>query len=285
MLCVSDNAALRGVLGGWREQGDRIAFVPTMGNIHDGHLHLVRTAKTRASQVVVSIFVNPTQFDREDDLCAYPRTLDQDKQKLIALHTDLLYIPRTRDVYPNGTENTTYVEVPGLSEVLCGASRPGHFRGVATVVTKLFNLVQPDVAVFGEKDFQQLMLVRRLAEDLNFPVEIVGIPTVRETDGLAMSSRNRYLDAEQRQKAPYLYATLRRLCEAIQGGNRDYKGLLAQAQKSLSEFGLEPDYLSLRRKTDLAEANSSDLQLVILAAVWLGEARLIDNITICLKDG
>lgn len=285
MLCMSDNATLRGALGEWREQGEKVAFVPTMGNIHDGHLQLVNTAKSLASRVVVSIFVNPTQFDREDDLRAYPRTLAQDKQKLNALHTDLLFIPKTRDIYPNGAKNTTYVEVPGLSEILCGASRPGHFRGVATVVTKLFNLVQPDVAAFGEKDFQQLILVRRLTEDLNLPVEIVGVPTVREEDGLAMSSRNRYLDAQQRQKAPFLYATLRGLSETIQGGSRDYKGLLAQAQNSLARYGLEPDYLSIRRQSDLAEAQLGDHQLVILAAAWLGGARLIDNITICLKDG
>ena len=284
MLCVSDIVALRKILSGWREKGERIAFVPTMGNLHDGHLRLTETAKTLATRVVVSIFVNPTQFDREDDLRTYPRTMEQDRQKLRNLDTDLLFAPEVISIYPYGTENTTYVEVPRLSEVLCGASRPGHFRGVATVVTKLFNLVQPDVAVFGEKDFQQLMLVRRLVSDLNFPVEIVGLPTVREPDGLAMSSRNRYLDVQRRRKAPFLYATLRTLSEAIRGGNRNYKGLVEQAQKSLTEHGLVPDYLSIRRRSDLVEAGSSDQELVILAAVWLGKARLIDNLTISLKE-
>ena len=284
MQCVSDTATLRETLRGWREQGEKIALVPTMGNLHTGHLRLTEMAKSLSSRVVVSIFVNPMQFDRDDDLRAYPRTLEEDKQKLHDLDTDLLFTPEVTDIYPCGTRDTTYVEVPGLSDMLCGANRPGHFRGVATVVAKLFNLVQPEVAVFGEKDFQQLMLVRRLVDDLNIPVEIVGMATVREADGLAMSSRNRYLDARQRRKAPLLYATLRSLAAAIRGGNRDFRGLADQAQKSLTEQGLVPDYLNIRRQSDLAEAELGDCELVILAAAWLGKARLIDNLTISLKD-
>ena len=284
MLCVSDTATLRETLSGWREQGEKIALVPTMGNLHAGHLHLTEQAKALSSRVVVSIFVNPMQFDRDDDLRAYPRTLEEDTQKLQGLGTDLLFVPGVTEMYPLGTRDTTYVEVPGLSEVLCGASRPGHFRGVATVVTKLFNLVQPEVAVFGEKDYQQLLLIRRLVGDLNFPIEIVGMATVREADGLAMSSRNRYLDAKQRAKAPFLYKTLQALAEAIRGGDRNFAGLADQARKSLAQHGLVPDYLSVRRQSDLAEALPVDRKLVILAAAWLGKARLIDNLTISLKD-
>ena len=284
MQCVSDIAVLRQTLRGWREQGERIALVPTMGNLHTGHLRLAEIAKTLSSKVVVSIFVNPMQFDREDDLRAYPRTLENDKQKLRDLDMHLLFTPEITDIYPSGTQNSSHVEVPRLSDILCGASRPGHFRGVATVVAKLFNLVQPDVAVFGEKDFQQLMLVRRLVYDLNFPVEIVGVATVRERDGLAMSSRNRYLDAQQRLKAPFLYETLQALAQAIREGNRDFKGLAAHAKKSLKTHGLMPDYLSVMRQSDLAAAELGDRELVILAAAWLGKARLIDNLTISLKD-
>ena len=284
MLTLDDVPAVRQVLSGWRDQGERIGLVPTMGNLHEGHLSLVKQAIELASQVVVSVFVNPMQFDRADDLAAYPRTLKQDAAKLAELNVDLLFAPSVNAVYPMGFEETTRVEVPGLSNTLCGASRPGHFRGVTTVVTKLFNIVQPDLAVFGEKDYQQLVIIRRLTADLHVPVEIIGCPIVREADGLAMSSRNSYLTEAQRARAPALHQTLQSMVESIKSGNRDYHALEREGIRRLNQNGFKPDYLSVRRQQDLAEAGAFDDKLVVLAAAWSGKARLIDNVPLSLKD-
>ena len=282
MLTVHTVQELRETVADWRRAGQRIAFVPTMGNLHSGHLDLMREAGTRAGRVVTSIFVNPMQFGEGEDFDAYPRTLAQDSEKLRELGVDLLFAPEVSAIYPTGsTEHQTRVEVPGLSDVLCGASRPGHFVGVATVVCKLFNLVQPDLAVFGQKDFQQLMVIRRMVDDLAFPIEIIGKETVRESDGLAMSSRNGYLSGKERETAPLLYRALQETAAAIKAGNRDYTGLEKAAEALLQEAGFRPDYYAIRRAGDLAPAVDSDEDLVILAAAYLGTTRLIDNLKVC----
>jgi pantoate--beta-alanine ligase len=284
MMILSEIPVLQETVAQWRIQRDRIAFVPTMGNLHEGHLQLVKTAKTLAAKVIVSVFVNSMQFDRASDLKNYPRTLEVDKARLEDLKVNLLFTPTHSEIYPNSTQEITHVDVPGLSTILCGASRPGHFRGVATVVAKLFNIVQPDVAVFGEKDFQQLMLIRRMVADLNIPVEIVGVMTVREPDGLAMSSRNSYLSVAERSKAPLFYKTLKALVYTIKQGERDYPKILDKAKQKLKKQGFIPDYLSILRQQDLTLAQAEDVDIVVLGATWLGNARLIDNITLCLKD-
>ncbi len=284
MLTLNTVEELRATIAVWRQTGEQIAFVPTMGNLHAGHLELMSEARSRAGRVVTSIFVNPMQFGEGEDYDAYPRTLEQDQGKLEQLGVDLLFAPAVTAIYPGGsTQQQTRVEVPGLSDVLCGASRPGHFIGVATVVCKLFNMVQPDLAVFGEKDYQQLMVIRRMVADLAIPVEILGIPTVRESDGLAMSSRNGYLSARQRSLAPLLYRTLQRTAEAIKTGDRDYTGLEAAAVKALAEAGFRPDYYAIRRSEDLAVPASSEEDVVVLAAAYLGTTRLIDNLRVDLK--
>jgi pantoate--beta-alanine ligase len=232
----------------------------------------------------VTVFVNPMQFDRAEDLVAYPRTLTDDQNKLEALETDLLFAPDFAEIYPHGTDNATYVDVPGLSKILCGASRPGHFRGVATVVVKLFNLVQPHVAVFGNKDYQQLLILRRVVEDLNFPIEIIGVTTQRDPDGLALSSRNSYLTPAERERAATLYATLNEMVERIREGERDYRELETLGAQRLKRLGFRPDYVNICRQQDLAEADASDGGLVIVAAVFMGRARLIDNIALRLND-
>ncbi|NCA69830.1 MAG: pantoate--beta-alanine ligase [Sphingobacteriia bacterium] len=270
---------LRARVRDWRTAGQGVAFVPTMGNLHAGHLTLIEAARMRAPRVVASIFVNPLQFGPSEDLDAYPRTLEQDREHLRTAGCDLLFAPSVATMYPRGDERQTRVEVPGLSDILCGETRPGHFRGVATVVCKLLNMVQPDVALFGEKDFQQLLVIRRMVEDLAFPIEIVGIPTVREADGLAMSSRNGYLDADERARAPSLHrALLAARAELLRGVAVD--AVEAQATAALREAGLVPDYVSVRVVTDLRPATASDPDLVILAAAYLGRARLIDNLRV-----
>ncbi len=272
--------SLRSTIRSWRSAGDRIAFVPTMGNLHDGHLELVAEARRQAHRVVVSIFVNPLQFGEGEDFDAYPRTLEADQSRLIAAGVDLLFTPTVATVYPAGSRQQTRVEVPGLSDVLCGASRPGHFVGVATVVCKLFNMVQPDLAVFGEKDFQQLMVIRRMVEDLAIPIEIVGKAIVREADGLAMSSRNGYLSATQRTQAPALYRALQATAAALRAGERDYDRLEADAQQALRQAGFRPDYYVIRRVCDLGLPDQTGQPLVILAAAFLGTTRLIDNLIV-----
>jgi pantoate--beta-alanine ligase len=284
MLTITDIRALRARLSKWRQQGRRIAAVPTMGNLHAGHMSLVEHARTIADKLVVSIFVNPLQFDRVEDLAAYPRTLKEDCRKLRELATDIAFVPTVKGVYPREMENATRVEVPRLSYVLEGASRPGHFVGVATVVTKLLNIMQPDVAIFGEKDFQQLLIIRRLVVDLNLPIEIIGLCTVREADGLAMSSRNRYLTPEERLKAPALHATLRHVANCILANQRGYANMERQAIHDLREQGFQPDYISVRRAQDLTVPNSEERDMVVLGAVWLGRTRLIDNSRVTLME-
>lgn len=280
MLKVESIQELRAIVQAWRRAGDRTAFVPTMGNLHAGHIELVRQARGLADRVVVSIFVNPLQFGVNEDFASYPRTLDEDRQQLGQVGTDLVFIPAVATVYPDGQEVQTRVLVPGLSGILCGASRPGHFEGVATVVCKLFNLVQPDLAVFGEKDFQQLSIIRRMVRDLCLPIEILGVPTVREVDGLAMSSRNGYLTPSERRQAPALYRVLRGLAERVRAGDRDFPRLEWEGIEALTAEGFRPDYLSLRRIEDLQPPGVDDQRLVLLAAAFLGRTRLIDNLRV-----
>lgn len=282
MQVVTSIPELRKVVSDWRRQGERVALVPTMGNLHAGHLALVEAARRHADHVVVSIFVNPMQFGKNDDFDAYPRTLEEDQARLSQAGVELLFCPEISAIYPAGVEATTRVEVPGLSDILCGASRPGHFTGVATVVTKLLNMVQPDVALFGEKDFQQLAVIRRMVADLELPVEIVGLPTVREADGLAMSSRNSYLTPEQRTIAPVLYVTLQGIAKRLREGENDFVYLQELALKMLEREGLRGDYVGIRRAEDLREPLPDERELVILAAAWLGRTRLIDNLQVSL---
>jgi pantoate--beta-alanine ligase len=274
---VEQISELRGRVAAWRAVGERVAFVPTMGNLHQGHLSLVQEARRHAARVVVSIFVNPLQFGLGEDLDAYPRTLAEDRRQLAAEACDLLFTPTPRAIYPRGQDAQTRVEVPGLSVMLCGAARPGHFVGVATVVCKLLNMVQPDVALFGEKDFQQLLVIRRMVEDLDIPVEILGLPTVREADGLAMSSRNGYLTPEERLRAPALHQVLTRSAAALIRGE-SIEAVEQAARTELTALGFTPDYVQVRKICDLAPPDADDGELIILAAAYLGRARLIDNL-------
>ncbi|MCW8905629.1 MAG: pantoate--beta-alanine ligase [Sedimenticola sp.] len=282
MRTVETVADLRYVVAKWRTAGERIALVPTMGNLHEGHLDLVRKARGLADRVIVSIFVNPLQFGENEDFAAYPRSEVDDSEKLIGVSTDLLFMPSVAEVYPRPQAEQTRVEVPGLSDLFCGASRAGHFVGVATVVCKLFNMAQPDVAVFGEKDYQQLLVIRQMVQDLCFPIEIHGLPTVREVDGLARSSRNGYLTDEERSLAPAIYRQLKATVGRIQQGRRDFALLEEQALSNLESEGFLPDYYAIRRARDLGEPGPEDSDLVILAAAYLGKARLIDNIRLSL---
>lgn len=264
----------------WQLDGQRVGFVPTMGNLHAGHLGLVEKAMDECDKVVVSIFVNPLQFNDDQDFAKYPRTLDEDRDKLAALKVDAVFIPDEQALYPQGQQATTKVEVPGLSGLLEGASRAGHFTGVTTIVNKLFNIVQPDIAVFGEKDFQQLLIIQKMVADLNMPVHVMGLPTAREADGLAMSSRNSRLTAEQRETAPLLYQTLQAMRQALLEGNADIDGLKRLAFEQLQKAGFEPDYVELRDARTLLEVDGQTRDKVILLAAWLGEIRLIDNIRV-----
>lgn len=282
MQTVTTIAEVRSAVAAWHAAGARVAFVPTMGNLHAGHIHLVSEARKRADRVVASIFVNPLQFGPSEDFAAYPRTLAADQEKLAAAGCELLFAPTEQEMYPLGRDGLTFVEVPALSDILCGAFRPGHFRGVATVVSKLFHIVQPDVALFGEKDYQQLLVIRLMVRDLNMGLEIVGVPTVRETDGLAMSSRNGYLAADERQLATEVYATLQAVAAGVQGGVSDYAALEASAVARLERAGFRPDYVSVRRAADLGVPQVGDRRLVALAAARLGNTRLIDNLLIDL---
>jgi pantoate--beta-alanine ligase len=280
MQTITRVEQLRDEIARQKQLGKRIAFVPTMGNLHQGHLELVRVALSRADFVVASIFVNPMQFAAGEDFEQYPRTEQADAGKLKACGCDLLFLPSVETMYPKPLQQQTRVEVPGLSDILCGASRPGHFVGVATIVTKLFNLVQPDVAVFGEKDFQQLMVIRRMVDELCMPIEIVSVPIVREADGLAMSSRNGYLEAEQRKLAPELNRIMQRLVERMRDGETDYAALEKTAAQQIVEAGFKSDYLVIRRVADLEEPRGDADEKVILAAAYLGNTRLIDNILV-----
>ncbi len=277
---IENNRALRALIAAWRKADQRIAFVPTMGNLHRGHLSLVERARAEADRVIVSIFVNPLQFGPSEDFARYPRTLEQDVAALESVGADAVYTPAVTEIYPRDLAAMTFVEVPGLSDILCGAYRPGHFRGVATVVNKLFNLVRPDVAIFGEKDFQQVLVIRRMAEDLAMPVAIVSAPTTRESDGLAMSSRNGYLTPEQRKIAPRLFAVLQDVRQRIRHGARDYAAIESAGIDGLKAAGFRPDYLSVRRAADLDSPRDTGDDLVILAAAYLGTTRLIDNVRV-----
>jgi pantoate--beta-alanine ligase len=278
MITVETVASLKEHMARLRSGGKRVAFVPTMGNLHAGHLHLMQEARRYAPVVVASIYVNPLQFGEGEDFDAYPRTPAHDKTALLSAGVDLLFMPKEAEVYPRGRGAQTCVEVPGLSDILCGAFRPGHFRGVTTVVNRLFNLVAPDAALFGKKDYQQWLLIRLMAVDLGMPVEIIGIDTVRDPDGLAMSSRNRYLTPDERKTAPRLYAVLRAARDRILQQNVPIIEAEEGAVRELKSAGFRTDYVSVRRCQDLALPQPGDRKFVILAAAWLGRTRLIDNL-------
>ncbi len=284
MQTFAEISALREQIKQYKREGRKVAFVPTMGNLHEGHMTLVRKARELADVVVVSIFVNPMQFERADDLNSYPRTMEDDFQKLTNEHVDVLFTPTPEIMYPYGLDKQTSVEVPVLSQILEGASRPGHFRGVSTVVTKLFNIVQPDVACFGEKDFQQLAVIRQMVEDLCLDIEIVGVPTVREMDGLAMSSRNNLLTLDERQRAPVLARTMRWISSAIRGGRDDYASVIEDAEDQLRAADLQPDEIFIRDARTLQEITADTAQAVILMSAFLGNVRLIDNQTVELTN-
>ena len=276
MQTVTTIDALRSVISDWRKEDLRVAFVPTMGNLHAGHIKLIETARNFADRVVVSIFVNPTQFGPNEDFASYPRTEQQDQEKLQACGADLLFLPSVAEMYPQ--PNKTLISVTHLASIHCGASRPGHFDGVALVVCKLLNMVSPDVLLLGEKDFQQLAVIRQMVSDLNMSVTIHGVPTVREVDGLAMSSRNGYLSATERQIAPMLYQVLCQVRQAILSGVSDYQALLFEQVQRLQQADFTVDYFQVCRQDDLLPAAATDLNLVILIAAKLGKTRLIDNI-------
>jgi pantoate--beta-alanine ligase len=265
------------------DSGESLALVPTMGNLHAGHLQLVSRARELADRVVVTIFVNPMQFGANEDLATYPRTLQADIEQLQAAGADLLFSPTIDDIYPEGTASHTQICVPGLTDILCGASRPGHFDGVTTIVCKLLNLVGPDIALFGEKDLQQFLVIRKMVHDLGMPVAIEGVPIVRDGDGLALSSRNQYLNAAERKTATTLPASLKECASAIREGNRDFIGLCAAASARLTEAGFDVDYLEVRRLPDLQIAAADDPEIAILVAAKLGTTRLIDNLTLSLN--
>lgn len=275
MKILQNKAALRHYLASCRQE--RMALVPTMGNLHAGHLALVKEAQQHADNVLVSIFVNPLQFAAHEDLATYPRTLDADQAALMAAGVDALFVPDVSEIYPQTMEQHTYITVPGLSDRFCGASRPGHFVGVATVVCKLLNLVQPDIAVFGRKDYQQLLVIQRLVADLALPIKIVGVDTVREPDGLALSSRNGYLNEQERALAPALYKYIFEAGERLQEGRRYFSELEQAVYVSLNVDGFVTDFVHIVDAATLEPIQPSSQQAVILAAAQLGKTRLIDN--------
>lgn len=282
MRTVSTIEAVRSQVSAWRAGRERVAFVPTMGNLHAGHGSLLALARERAERVVASVFVNPTQFGPSEDFAAYPRTLCEDEQLLRSERCDLLFAPAVDEVYPEGGTQPTIVRVRGLSEILCGPLRPGHFDGVATVVAKLFGIVQPDLAVFGLKDYQQYMVIRRMTLDLALPVEVIGAPTVRAADGLALSSRNRYLTEEERHRSIALYRALRAAVLALRDGSRDFARLEQQGRDEIAQAGMEPEYFSILSSVDLSVPTEQTpaSELMALAAARLGRARLIDNVRV-----
>jgi pantoate--beta-alanine ligase len=283
MRTFTTNAQLQKSIRDARQAGRTIAFVPTMGNLHEGHLDLVRKARSMCDTVVVSIFVNPLQFGPNEDLDAYPRTMRADKSKLFSEGVQILYAPEVEEIYPEGMASQSQVQVPQLSDTLCGANRPGHFTGVSTVVSKLFNIVQPDVAIFGEKDFQQLSIIRKMVRDLCMPIEIVGVATARDVDGLALSSRNGYLTAEERKIAPVLNQVLQECREAIACGFDNFRELEIHAQLKLIQAGFEPDYFEIRDAKTLRDVSEGTEEVAILAAAKLGKPRLIDNVRLALN--
>ena len=282
LISVTEIAELRYAVKELKTQGKVIGLVPTMGNLHAGHLKLIAQAKQQCDWVICSIFVNPMQFGPDEDLAAYPRTLDQDRAGLASAGCHCLFYPEESEIYPNGLRTQTVVSVPELGNLHCGSSRPGHFDGVTTVVSKLFNICQPDVAYFGLKDYQQYLIIQKLVADLLFPVALVGIETERESDGLAISSRNNYLTAEQRQLAPALYRTLQAMSAALKAGDRNYTAIQESGYEILGKAELKPDYLAICNAATLEPAREIDTNLIILGAVFIGKARLIDNVRVTL---
>jgi pantoate--beta-alanine ligase len=280
MQTVTTIAQVRAQVSRWHAAGERVVFVPTMGNLHAGHVSLIEAARAHGKRFVSSIFVNPMQFGPNEDFAHYPRTPGQDGAMLQAAGCDLMFMPEVAEIYPNGAEHATRISVPGISDMLCGEFRPGHFEGVATVVAKLFHIVDPDVAIFGQKDFQQLTVIRRMVADLCLRVEIVGAPTVREADGLAMSSRNQYLDAAQRQLAPTIYRQLKQAVAALEAGVRDFAQIETTGIAALNGAGFRTDYFNVRDANTLAPAKRDTREFVVLSAARLGKARLIDNLQI-----
>jgi pantoate--beta-alanine ligase len=277
---VTTIAAVRERVRGWRRAGLRVAFVPTMGNLHPGHVSLIEAARRHGERFVASIFVNPMQFGPNEDFAHYPRTPREDERMLAGAGCSLMFMPDVNEVYPHGPERATRVEVPSLSRILEGEFRPGHFEGVSTVVAKLFHIVEPDVAVFGEKDFQQLAVIRRMVAELCMPVEIVGAPTVRDADGLAMSSRNQYLTAAERALAPRIYATLQVAAHRLRAGDADFASIEREGFTTLESAGFHPDYFAVRQAADLGAPSPSARELVVLTAARMSRARLIDNVQV-----
>lgn len=280
MDVVTTVAEVRARVRSWRAAGLRIALVPTMGNLHAGHMSLLAAASARADRVIVSIFVNPLQFGPAEDFAAYPRTLDEDQRLLDGGRCDLLFAPSVEQIYPDGGAQPTLITVRGLSSELCGQFRPGHFDGVTTVVAKLFNIVTPDVAVFGEKDIQQFVLIRRMTSDLLLPVEVIGAPTVRAPDGLALSSRNRFLSAQERHAAPAIHTALEASVKRLAAGDRDFLAIESAGWQMLAKAGLRPDYFAVRDASELQLPGRASRELVVLTAARLGKARLIDNLRV-----
>lgn len=282
MEIIQDKQTLQELLEGWRHHNDHVALVPTMGNLHDGHLSLVDLAREHAERVIVTVYVNPTQFGEEEDIDEYPRTMERDTRRLKKIGADVLFAPDDDTIYPFGIEEATVVSVPGLTQNFCGASRPGHFDGVTSVIARLFALMQPDVAVFGQKDYQQQLIIRHMTEDLSLPIRIITAPTVREDDGLAKSSRNQYLSDEERTVAPKLFQVLDAIGHDLQNGKRDFEELEKRAAKELKAASFQPEYVAVRRAQNLAPPDRDCDEIVVLAAAVLGKARLIDNVVVTI---
>jgi pantoate--beta-alanine ligase len=280
METITTIAAVRERVRAWHRDGLRVAFVPTMGNLHAGHVSLIEAARRHGDRFIASIFVNPMQFGPNEDFAHYPRTPTQDEQMLAAAGCNLMFMPDVAEIYPNGSERATRIDVPGLTRILCGEFRPGHFEGVATVVAKLFHIVEPDTAVFGEKDFQQLTVIRRMVTDLCIPVQVIGAPTVRDADGLAMSSRNQYLTAQERSIAPRIYEILTATAQRLQAGDSEFADMEQTALQLLRTAGFAPDYFAVRQAVDLSAPRPDTSHLVVLTAARLGKARLIDNVQV-----
>ncbi len=279
---IKEKQALQDLLDGWRHHDDHVALVPTMGNLHDGHLSLIELAREHAERVIVTVFVNPTQFDEDEDFDEYPRTMERDTRRLKKIGADVLFAPEVEAIYPFGIKESTVVSVPALTRNFCGASRPGHFDGVTSVVARLFALVQPDTAVFGQKDYQQQLIIRHMTQDLGLPIRIITAPTVREDDGLAKSSRNQYLSDEERAVAPQLFQSLDAIGHDLQNGKRNFKELEKRATKELKAAGFQPEYVAVRRAQNLGPPNRDCDEVVVLAAAVLGQARLIDNVVVTI---
>lgn len=280
MKSIKTIAELRATIASWREAGDSIALVPTMGNLHNGHLSLVKLAGEHAEHVIVSVFVNPTQFGPSEDFAKYPRTPDMDSRRLLRAKVDILFEPSVAEMYPSGTEGSTRVQVPEISNQLCGTSRPGHFDGVASVVCRLLHICSPNIAVFGQKDYQQLVILRRMATDLHMPIKLLAGQTSRSKNGLALSSRNSFLDEGQQETATVIYTALKKARQSLADGRRDFDAITEEGRKQIAAAGLEPEYFEIRRAADLSVPVPSNVRLVILAAARFSGVRLIDNVLV-----